>query len=122
MFWWECTSWIGSNCVAKANLKGAPGIDITTLASKADLTSLKTKVDNLDADKLKTILADLRKWSNVKDNDVVKKSVCDKVVIKSVLLVLRYQVLLDYSLKHCMIRKNKLFRRRLRMLAKDTQY
>ena len=82
MFWWECTSWIGSNCVAKANLKGAPGIDITTLASKADLTSLKTKVDNLDADKLKTILADLSKWSNVKDNDVVKKSVCDKVVIK----------------------------------------
>ena len=45
------------------------------LASKADLASLKTKVDNLDVDKLKTVPADLSKLRNVVDNDDDKKSV-----------------------------------------------
>ena len=42
------------------------------LASKTDLGSLKTKVDNLDVGKLKTVSADLRKLSIVVDNDVKK--------------------------------------------------
>ena len=47
----------------------------STLASKTDLTSLKTQVDNLDVDKQKTIPADLSKLSDVGDNDVAKKTV-----------------------------------------------
>ena len=57
----------------KTGLKGAA--DICMLASKTDLASLKTKVDNLNVDKLKTIPADLSKLRNVVDNDDVKKSV-----------------------------------------------
>ena len=42
------------------------------LASKTHLANLKTEVDNLDLDKLKTMPADLSKLSNVVDNDVIK--------------------------------------------------
>ena len=45
------------------------------------LASLKTRVDNLDVDKPKTIPADLRKLSNGVDNDV-KETVYDKLVTK----------------------------------------
>ena len=34
---------------------------------------MKTKVDNLDVDKLSTVPVDLSKLTNVVDNDVVKK-------------------------------------------------
>ena len=51
------------------------------LASKTHLASLKTEVDNLDLDKLKTMPADLSKLSNVVDNDVIK-TMYDKLVIK----------------------------------------
>ena len=52
------------------------------LASKADLFSFKTKLDNLDTHKLKTVPTDLSKLSNIVDNDVVENNVCDKLVIK----------------------------------------
>ena len=35
-----------SNYATKANVKGAAGFDISTLASKTDLASLKTNVDD----------------------------------------------------------------------------
>ena len=38
----------------------------------ADLNNLKTKVDNLGASKLKTVLIDLKKVSDVADKKVVK--------------------------------------------------
>ena len=38
------------------------------------LNNLKTKVDDLDVGKLKTIHTDLKKLSNVVDNQVVKKT------------------------------------------------
>ena len=47
----------------KVNLKGARSIDTSTLASKRELDSLKTKVDNLNVDKLKTVPADQSKLS-----------------------------------------------------------
>ena len=53
-----------------------------TLSSKTDLASLKTKVDNLDVDKLVIVYADLSKLSNVVNNDVVNKTVYDKLVTK----------------------------------------
>ena len=52
------------------------------LASKTDLTSLKSKVDNLNVDKLRTIPAYFSKLSNLVDNDVVKKTVYYKLVTK----------------------------------------
>ena len=46
------------------------------------MTSLKTKVDKLDVDKLKTVPGGLRKLSKVKDNNLVKKNVYDQLVMK----------------------------------------
>ena len=48
------------NYATKADLKGAAGIDTSMLTSKADLASLKTKVDNLNVDKLKTVPANFK--------------------------------------------------------------
>ena len=55
-------------------MKGAMGIDTSTLVWKADLASLDSKVDNLDLYKLKTVSADLSKLSNVVGEDVVRLS------------------------------------------------
>ena len=63
-----------SSYARKASLKGETGIDTSMLASKTDLASLKTKVDNLDV-KLKTVPPDLINLINVVKNVVVKKSV-----------------------------------------------
>lgn len=52
------------------------------MASKADLDSLKTKVDTLDVDKLKTFLVHLTKLSNLVGNYVVKIREYDKLVAK----------------------------------------
>ena len=48
-------------------------VDVSSFESKANLASLKTEVDKIDADKLKTVRVDLAKLSNVVKNDVVKK-------------------------------------------------
>ena len=50
---------------------------------KTDLASLKTKLDNFDADKFKTVATDLSKVTNVMNNDVVKRTVYDKFVTKA---------------------------------------
>ena len=47
---------------------------MSSLASKTNLTALKTEVDKIDADKLKTVPVDLAKLSNVVKNGVVKKT------------------------------------------------
>ena len=60
------------------------------LASKIDLADQETKVDNLGIDKLKTVLADLSKLCNTVDNNVVKKTMYDKLVLTSMLLILGY--------------------------------
>ena len=57
----------------KQILKNVTGIDTSKLAAKSDLASLKTEVDKIDVDKLKTVSVDLSKLSNVVNNDVVKK-------------------------------------------------
>ena len=66
----------------QTDLKGATGIETSKVASKTDLASLKTKEENLDVDKVKTVPSDLSKLTNVVDNDVIKKTVYDKLVIK----------------------------------------
>ena len=42
--------------------------------SKTNLGALKSEVDKIDTDKLKTVPADLAKLSNLVKNDVVKKA------------------------------------------------
>ena len=46
------------------------------------MANLKTKVDKLGIDKLVPVTVDLRKLSDVVKNDVVKKTVYDKLVAK----------------------------------------
>ena len=50
--------------------------------SKTNLASLKTKVDKIDVDKVKTVPVDLAKLSNVVKNSVVKKTEYKKLVGK----------------------------------------
>ena len=71
-----------SNYATKTNLKNATGIDTCKLAAKSDLASLKAEIDKLDIDKLITVPADLNKLSDVVKNDVVRKTVYDKLVAK----------------------------------------
>ena len=62
-----------SNHATETDLKNVTHVNVSTFASKTNLASLKTEVDKIDADKLKTVPVDLAKLSNVVKNDVVKK-------------------------------------------------
>ena len=86
-----------SNYATKADLKNATGVDTLDSAKETDLANLKSDVDKLDIDKLKTLSTnlsnlkskvdkldvdklvpvpvDLSKLSDVVKNDVVKKDV-----------------------------------------------
>ena len=55
-------------------------MDVSSCALKSNLANLKTEVDKLDIDKLTPVPNDLAKLSNVVENDVVKKTVYDKLV------------------------------------------
>ena len=63
-----------SNYVTKTDLKNVTHVDVSSFASKTNLASLKTEVNKIDADKLKTVPVDLAKLSNVVTNDVVRKT------------------------------------------------
>ena len=71
-----------SNYATKTDLKEAAGIYTCNFALKSNLASLKTDVDKLDIDKLIPAPVDLSKLSDVVKNDVVKKTVYDKLVTK----------------------------------------
>ena len=62
------------NYATKTDLTNITHADVSSFASKTNLASLKTEVDKIDIDKLKTVPADLAKLSNVAKNDVVKKT------------------------------------------------
>ena len=47
---------------------------MSSFASKTNLAALKTEVDKIDTDKLKTAPTDLDKLANATENDVVKKT------------------------------------------------
>ena len=63
-----------ANYATKTDLKNITHVDVSTFASKTNLGALKTEVDKIDADKLKTTPADLAKLTNVVEHDVVKKT------------------------------------------------
>ena len=69
-----------TNYATKTDLKNITHVDVSSFASKTNLAALKTEVDKIDVDKLKTTPIDLAKLSNVVKNDVVKKTDYDAKV------------------------------------------
>ena len=63
-----------SNYATKTDLKNITHIDVSSFASKTNLAALKTEVDKVDVDKLKTAPVDLAKLTNTVENDLVKKN------------------------------------------------
>ena len=63
-----------SNYSTKKDINDITHVDVSGFASKTNLAALKTEVDKIDTDKLKTVPVDLAKLSNVVNNDVVKKT------------------------------------------------
>ena len=63
-----------ANYATKDDVKNITHINFSSFASKTNLAALKTEVDKIDVDKLKTIPTDLAKLSNLVKNDVVKKT------------------------------------------------
>ena len=64
-----------TNYATKTDLKNITHVDVSSFASKTNLASLKTEVDKIDVDKLKTVPVDLAKLTNAVKNDLVKKTV-----------------------------------------------
>ena len=62
------------NYSTKKDSKNVTHVDVSSFASKTNLAALKTEVDKIDADKLKTVPTDLAKLTNAVELDVVKKT------------------------------------------------
>ena len=63
-----------TNYATKLDLKNITHVDVSSFASETNLAALKTEVDKIDTDKLKTAPNDLAKLTNAIENDVVKKT------------------------------------------------
>ena len=63
-----------TNYATKTDLKNITHIDTSSYALKTNLAALKTELDQIDTDKLKTVPDDLAKLTNVVKNEVVKKT------------------------------------------------
>ena len=63
-----------TNYATKTDLKNITHVDVSSFASKTNLAALKTEVDKIDTDKLKTAPTGLVKLTNAIENDVVKKT------------------------------------------------
>ena len=72
-----------SNYAAKTDLKNVTHVDVSSFASKTNLASLKTEVDKIEVEKLKTVPADLAKLTNKVANDLVKEKDFNKLEKKS---------------------------------------
>ena len=64
-----------TNYATKTDLNNITHVDTSSFPSKTNLAALKTEVDKIDIDKLKTAPADLAKLTNAVENDLVKKTV-----------------------------------------------
>ena len=63
-----------TNYATNTDLKNIAHVDLSSFASKTNLAALKTEVDKIDVDKLKTAPVDLAKLTNAVENDLVKKT------------------------------------------------
>ena len=70
------------NYATKTDLKNISQVDTSSFALKTNLTDLKTEFDKFDIDKLAQFPVDLSKLSDALKNDVVKKTIYDKLVAK----------------------------------------
>ena len=71
-----------SNYATKSDIKNISHVDTWSFSLKTDLANLKTEVDKLDIEKLVSVPVGLIKLSDVAKNDVVQKTVYDKLVEK----------------------------------------
>ena len=71
-----------SNYATKSDIKNISHVDTRSFSLKTDLANLKTEVDKLDIEKLVPVPVGLIKLSDVAKNDVVQKTVYDKLVEK----------------------------------------
>ena len=71
-----------SNYATKKDIKNISHVDTSSFALKSNLAGPKTEVDKLDIGKLTTVPVDLSKLSDLVKNEVVKKTVSDKLVTK----------------------------------------
>ena len=60
-----------TNYATKTDLKNITHVDVSSFASKTNLAALKTEVDKIDVDQLKTTPVEL---TNAVENDLVKKT------------------------------------------------
>ena len=63
-----------SSYATKDDVKNITHVDVSSYTSKTNLAALKTEVDKIDTDKLKTVPHDLAKLTNVVKNETVKKT------------------------------------------------
>ena len=63
-----------ANYTTKDDVKNITHVDVDSFAIKTNLAALKSEVDKIYVDKLKTTPTGLAKLSNVVKNDVVKKT------------------------------------------------
>ena len=71
-----------SNYATKTDLKNVTHVDTSSLAFKTNLADLKSEIDKIDTDKLKTVPEDLAKLSNLVKNDVAKKTLYSSLKTK----------------------------------------
>ena len=64
-----------TNYATKTDLNNINHVDTSSFASKTNLAALKTEVDKIYVDKLKTAPTDLAKLTNAVENDLIKKTV-----------------------------------------------
>ena len=63
-----------ANYAPKDDFKNITHADVSSYATKSNLAALKSEVDKIDVDKLKTTPTDLAKLTNAVENDLVKKT------------------------------------------------
>ena len=63
-----------ANYTTKTDLNNITHVDVSRFVSKTNLAALKTEVDKIDIDKLKTAPTDLAKSTNAIENGVIKKT------------------------------------------------
>ena len=60
--------------VTKDDVKNITHVDVSSFASNTNLAALKTEVDKIDVDKLKTTPTDIAKLTNAVENGLAKKN------------------------------------------------
>ena len=82
-----------TNYTTKDDVKNITHVDVSSYASKTNLAALKSEVDKIDVDKLKTVPDDLAKLTNVVKNETAKKLI-------SVLMIMLKRLNLVQILMH----------------------